>query len=73
MHLCLKSLPWDRYPAYHPSVLSCKQQTFALSKVHEVNNTNIKRDINTAVLPLVATAHPRCSGPALKIWQDPCV
>ena len=40
---------------YHPMVLSCKQQTFALSKAHEVSNTNIKRDINTAVLPLVAT------------------
>ena len=43
----------------HPTVLSCKQQTIALSKVHEVSNTNIKRDINTAVLPLVATTHPR--------------
>ena len=50
LHLCLKSPPWDRYPACHPTVLSCNQQTFALSKVHEVSNTNIKRDINTAVL-----------------------
>ena len=59
LHLCLKSLPWDRYPACHPTVLSCKQQTFALSKVNEVSNTNIKRDSNNAVLPLVETAHPR--------------
>ena len=59
LHLCLKRPLWDRYPACHPSVLSCKQQTIALSEAHEVSNTNIKRDINTAVLPLVATAHPR--------------
>ena len=40
-------------------LLNCKQQTFALSKAHEVSNTNIKRDINNAILPLVETAHPR--------------
>ena len=37
-------------------VLSCKQQTIALSKVHNVNNTFILRQ-SIAVLPLVATTH----------------
>ena len=54
-----KKSTMGRYPACDPTVLSCKQQTIALSKVHEVSNTNVKRDINTAVLPLVATEHPR--------------
>ena len=54
-----KNPPRDRYPACHPSVLSCKQQTIALSTVHNVTNIHDHEDINTVVLPLVATAHPR--------------
>ena len=55
LRLCLKSPPWDRYPACHPTVLSCKQQTIALIKMHEVINTNIKRDISTVFLPLISS------------------
>ena len=58
LHVCLKSLPRDRYPAYHPSVLSCKQQTIALNIVHDVCKIYNNKDINTAVLILVASAHP---------------
>jgi hypothetical protein len=45
--------------AYRPSnhqVLSCKQQIIALSKVHNVNNTNVLGHKNV-VFSLVAIAH----------------
>ena len=48
----------DRYPACHPSILSCKQQIIALNTVHDVSNIHDHEDISTAVLPLVATTHP---------------
>ena len=38
--------------------LSCKQQTIALSTVHDVSNINDHEDINVVVLLLVATANP---------------
>jgi hypothetical protein len=44
---------------YHPSnhrVLSCEQQIIALSKLRNVNNTNILEHKNV-VFSLVATAH----------------
>ena len=41
------SPPWDRYPACHPSVLSCKQQIFALSKAHEVSNIKYQNRLLT--------------------------
>ena len=53
-----KNLPRDRYPACHPSVLSCKQQTIALTTVHDVSNIHDHEDTNTVVLPVVAKAHP---------------
>jgi hypothetical protein len=37
-------------------VLSCKQQIIALSKVHNVNNTNVLEH-KIVVFSLVATAH----------------
>jgi hypothetical protein len=43
----------------HPSnhrVLSCKQQIIALSKVHNVNNTNVFEHKNV-IFSLVATVH----------------
>ena len=49
----------DLYPACHPSVLSCKQQTIALDIVHDVSKIYNHKDMHTAVLLLVATAHPR--------------
>ena len=42
-------------------VLGCNQQTIALSKVHNVNNTFILRQ-SIIRLPLVATAHPQPQG-----------
>jgi hypothetical protein len=44
---------------YHPNnrwVLSCKQQIIALSKVRNVNNTNVLEQ-EIVVFSLVATAH----------------
>ena len=56
IHVGIASKYIDRHPAasmtnnppsgYHPNnpcVLSCKQQIIALSKVHNVSNTNIVR------------------------------
>ena len=54
-----KNPPRGRYPACHPSVLSCKQQTIALRTVHDVSNIYDHVDIKTTVSPLVATAYPR--------------
>ena len=59
LHLCLKSPSWDRYTVCHPTVLSCKQLTFALSIMHDISNIYNHVYINTAILPLVATTHPR--------------
>jgi hypothetical protein len=44
---------------YHPKnpwVLSCKQQIIALSKVYNVNNTNVLEQ-EIVIFSLVATAH----------------
>ena len=54
-----KNPPSDRYPACHPSVLICKQQTIVLSIVHDVSNIHDHEDINADVLPLVVTTHSR--------------
>ena len=32
--------PWDRYPACHTEVLSCKQQIIAIIKVHKVDDVD---------------------------------
>ena len=44
------SPPRHRYPTCHPSVLSCKQRTNALSTIHDVSNIHDHKDINTVVL-----------------------
>ena len=50
--------PWKRFSACLSLVLSCKQQTKALSTIHDVSTIHDHKNINTAVLPLVATSHP---------------
>ena len=59
LHLCLNNPPRDRYPACHLSVLSCNQRIIVLNTIHDVSNIYNHKDINTVVLPLVATTHPR--------------
>jgi hypothetical protein len=49
------NLPSECRPSKH-WVLSCKQKIIALSKVHNVNNTNVLGNKNV-VFSLVATAH----------------
>jgi hypothetical protein len=48
--------PVARYYPNNPWVLSCKQQIIALSKVYNVNNTNVLEQ-EIVVFSLVATAH----------------
>ena len=42
---------WDRYPACHPRVLSCKQQVIAISKVHNVSNVDNMKKSHRCFLP----------------------
>ena len=61
--------PWDRYPACHPKVLSCKEQIIAISKVHNVSNVNNTRKSHRCFLPSGNTTSLALTVPVTELRQ----